>query len=115
MIQIIGTKKCKITQKALRFFRERGVDTHFLDVAVRPLAPGELDNCVRAVGNLQVLLNTNGSRWSERGMDHLECDLREELLGDMDLLLTPVVRQGKTACVGNDEAVWKKMSAAEKG
>ena len=114
MIQVIGTKKCKATQKALRFFRERSIVVQFLDVSVRALAPAELDNCARALGGVSALLDKAGIRWRERGMEHLECDQREELLADMDLLLTPVIRQGKTACIGNDEAAWKAMAAGEK-
>ena len=31
-VQVIGTLKCKDTQKAIRFFKDRGIKIHFLDL-----------------------------------------------------------------------------------
>lgn len=31
-IQIFGTKKCNDTKKAERFFKERGIKYHFIDM-----------------------------------------------------------------------------------
>lgn len=114
MIQVIGTKKCRATQRALRFFQERGVKVQFLDLAQRPLAAGELDNCARGAGGVEALLDTAGAAWRKRGMDHMKFDAREEALADNALLRTPIVRAGKTVLVGEDEAGWKAMAAAEK-
>ena len=36
-IQIFGTKKCRETAKAVRFFKERGIAVHFVDIAEKPL------------------------------------------------------------------------------
>jgi arsenate reductase-like glutaredoxin family protein len=41
-VQIFGTKKSAETRKALRFFAERRVRTHFVDLAERAAALGEL-------------------------------------------------------------------------
>ena len=41
-IQIFGTKKCKDTAKALRFFKERKVEPHFVNLAEKPVSRGEL-------------------------------------------------------------------------
>ena len=41
-IQIIGTKKCKETQKAERYFKERRIPFHFRDLTEKGLAKGEL-------------------------------------------------------------------------
>ena len=38
-VQIFGTAKCKNTQKALRFFKERRVGVHFVDLNQRAAAP----------------------------------------------------------------------------
>ena len=42
MIQVIGTKKCKDTQKVIRFLKERRIDFQFIDLQVKGLSPGEL-------------------------------------------------------------------------
>lgn len=114
MIQVIGRKKCKATQKAIRFFRERSIPVQQLDLAEHPLGGRELDNCAQAAGGLEKLLDIDGAAYTTRGMAHMDCDLREELLADTGLLRTPLVRQGKTIAVGDDEAAWKAMAAIEK-
>ena len=48
MIQVFGTKKCKDTQKALRFFKERSVELQFRDIAEKAPSPGELDDMAKA-------------------------------------------------------------------
>ena len=41
-VQIFGLKKSVDTRKALRFFSERRIKSHFVDFAERSAAPGEL-------------------------------------------------------------------------
>ena len=41
-VQIFGIRKSAETRKALRFFAERRVKTHFVDLQERPASPGEL-------------------------------------------------------------------------
>ena len=114
MIQVIGTKKCQLTQKSLRFFKERGVTVHFMDLSTRPISAGELDNCVRALGSVEKLLDRAGPRWKARGLEHMVFNVRDELLADSALLLTPIVRQGKATCIGLDESGWQRLAEAEK-
>ena len=39
-IQIIGTKKSNNTKKAIRFFKERNIKFHFMDLNERKIAEG---------------------------------------------------------------------------
>jgi arsenate reductase-like glutaredoxin family protein len=114
LIQVIGRKKCKSTQKAVRFFRERNVAIQNLDLAEHPFGGRELDNCAQAAGGLEKMLDKEGAVYRERGLAHMDFDLREEMLADTRLLRTPLVRRGKSIAVGDDEAAWKQMAAAEK-
>jgi arsenate reductase-like glutaredoxin family protein len=114
MIQIIGRRKCKATQKAIRFFRERNIPIQNLDLADHPFGGRELDNCAQAAGGLERLLDKEGASYCSRGLAHMDYDLRQELLADTGLLRTPLVRRGKSIAVGDDEAAWKQMAAAEK-
>jgi arsenate reductase-like glutaredoxin family protein len=41
-VQIFGVKKSSDTRKALRFFAERRVKTHFVDLTERAASPGDL-------------------------------------------------------------------------
>ncbi len=115
-IQIFGTKKCRDTQKALRFFKDRGVDTQFRDIEEKAPSPGELDDAARAVGGVEKLIDLKGKAAASRGLAYLEYDAREELLRTPLLLKTPLVRAGKgQAAVGPDEGAWKAFAAAAKG
>ena len=48
-VQVFGIRKSADTRKALRFFSERRVKTHFVDVMERAPAPGELRRFVAYV------------------------------------------------------------------
>jgi len=116
MIQVFGTKKCRDTQKALRFFKDRGVETQFRDISEKAPSPGELDDMAKAVGGFDALLDLDGTVSKTRGLSHLVHDPREELLRDALLLRTPIVRPGKgTAAIGVDEKSWKAFAEAERG
>ena len=41
-LQIFGTRKCAATRKAERFFKERDIPYHFVDLAEKGISPGEL-------------------------------------------------------------------------
>ena len=58
-VQIFGTLKCKDTQKTLRFFKERRIQVHFVDLSEKPLSPGELTNIKRSIP-LKDLIDKNG-------------------------------------------------------
>ena len=68
-IQIFGTKKCTETRKAERFFRERGIKVHFVDLNEKGLAQGELRNIAARVGGVESLIDREGKRYVERGLE----------------------------------------------
>ncbi|GHV61684.1 ArsC family transcriptional regulator [Spirochaetia bacterium] len=119
MIQIFGTPKCKDTQKALRFFKERRVEVQFRDLTLKPPSPGELDDMAAALtGSLaltgcEAMLDTECAVAKERGLSYMDYDVREELLADPRIYKTPLIREGKgnaaKAVVGFDEKALKEM------
>ena len=106
-IQIIGTKKCKETQKAERFFKERRIPYYFRDLSEKGLAKGELENICRIVP-LDELIDRQGKRFKDRGMQFMVFNIEEELLEDSLLLKTPIVRNERLAIVGYHPDVWKE-------
>ncbi|HCM26298.1 MAG: hypothetical protein A2Z99_04695 [Treponema sp. GWB1_62_6] len=116
MIQIFGGRKCRATQRALRFFKDRGIEVQFRDIEIKPPSPGELDDIARSAGGFPALLDDDSPAARARGLAHLVYDAREELLRDAGLLRTPLVRPGKgQAAVGMDEKAWKLFADASKG
>ena len=106
-IQIIGTKKCKETQKAERFFKERRIPYHFRDLNEKGLAKGELENISRVIP-LDELIDRESKRFKDRGMQFMDFDIEEELLEDSLLLKTPIVRNERLVTVGYQPDVWKE-------
>lgn len=106
-IQIIGTKKCKETQKAERYFKERRIPFHVRDLTEKELAKGELDNISRVIP-LDELIDKESKRFKERGMQFMVFDIEEELLSDPLLFKTPIVRNEKLVTVGYQPDVWKE-------
>ena len=113
-VQIFGTAKCKNTQKALRFFKERRVGVHFVDLNQRAAAPNFRANRSSSRG-AESLLDRDGKRFRDRGLhvSHLPESRILPLLGDDPLLIrTPLVRYGNEVTVGLDEGKWKAWVAS---
>ncbi len=106
MVQIFGTKKCKDTQKALRFFKERRIQIQFVDLTQRGMSKGELRNVARSVP-LEELINPEDPTYEKQQLKYLQHDIEEKLLEFPLLLKTPVVRNGQKATAGHQPNVWK--------
>ena len=106
-IQIIGTKKCKETQKAERFFKERRIPYHFRDLAEKGISKGELENIKQAIA-IEELIDKDGKQFKKRGFEYMRYDIETELLEDSLLMKTPIVRNGKLVRIGYKPEVWKE-------
>lgn len=104
-IQIIGTKKCRDTQKAERFFKERRISYQFRDLKIKGVSVGELDNIKRVI-TIDELFDRDGHQFKKRNMEFMVFDEEEELLSDPLLFKTPVVRNGKLVTVGYKPETW---------
>lgn len=104
-LQIMGTKKCRDTQKSERFFKERKIPYHFRDLNEKGLAKGELDNIVSVIP-LDELIDKVGQQYKKRNMQFMVFDIEEELLQDPLLLRTPVIRNGKQVTIGYQPEIW---------
>lgn len=104
-LQVFGTRKCPVTRKAERFFRDRAIDYQFIDLAEKGPSAGELAAIAAAVGR-DALIDLEGLRAKKRGLAYMEFDPEEEILADPLLLRTPVVRDGKKAAIGDAAEAW---------
>ena len=112
-VQIFGVKKSAETRKALRFFAERRVKTHFVDLNERGASPGELKRFVQKFG-LDRLIDRESKRYEELGLRHARLsDERwlEKLVEEPLLLQMPLVRSGSALTIGPAEADWKSWMA----
>jgi arsenate reductase len=108
-VQIFGVKKSADTRKALRFFAERRVKTHFVDMNERAASLGELKRFVQKFG-LDRLIDKESKRYEELGLRHARLsDERwlERLIDEPLILRMPLVRNGNALTVGPAEQDWK--------
>ncbi len=101
-VQIFGTKKSAETRKALRFFAERRIRTHFVDLNERAAALGELRRFAQKFG-VDALLDRNSKRFQELGLGpaRYSDDRWLEKLADEPLLLrVPLVRWQHKLTIG---------------
>ncbi len=114
-VQIFGIKKSADTRKALRFFSDRRIRTHFVDLDERPAAAGELNRFVQKHG-LEALLDRESKTFVELGLKHARMsDQRwlEKLIDEPRLLRMPLVRQlgqqgANRLTIGLAEEDWKQ-------
>lgn len=108
-VQIFGTRKNAESRKALRFFAERRVKTHFVDLDERPAALGELRRFAQKAG-VAALIDRESRRFAELGLGPARYgDDRwlELLCEEPQLLVQPLVRQQQRLTVGPAEAEWR--------
>lgn len=109
IVQIFGHKKCADTRKAERWFKERRLKIQMIDLREKGISPGELRSVAASVGGLDMLIDREGARYTERGLRHSAPTLariEELLLEDARLLRTPIVRRGPAATLGYQPEVW---------
>ena len=115
-IQVFGFSDCQATRKAQRFFAERRIPIHFVDLAERPAAKGELRRFAERFGPA-ALIDRQGARFKALGL-RVAGDSPQRLLDraltEPRLLRTPLVRNGGKVTVGLTPEDWQAWVDAEK-
>ncbi len=115
-LQIFGFNDCQATRKAQRFFAERRIAVHFVDLDERPASRGELRRFAEKFGPA-ALVDREGSRFRALGL-HVAGDspqrLLERALTEPRLLRTPLVRCGNRVAVGPAPTEWQAWVDEEK-
>ena len=108
-IQIFGTKKSADTRKAERFFKERGIKFQFVDLKEKGLSKGEFNSVKQAVGGLDKLIDENAKDKDILALIKYiaDEDKEEKILENQQILVQPIVRNGKKATVGYQPDIWK--------
>jgi arsenate reductase-like glutaredoxin family protein len=112
-IQVFGLDDSPPTRAALRFFRERRIVVHYVDLRKKPIAAGELRRFADRLG-ATALLDTESRAYREVGLSYVSSDaagITARLLADVRLLRLPLVRYGEEVTAGKDEATWKAWLA----
>lgn len=113
-VQVFGVRKNTGTRAALRFFAERRIKTHFVDLAERAASLGELRRFAQKFG-AQALLDRDSKRFEQLGLKTaLYGDEKwlEKLVDEPLMLRMPLVRNQNQLTIGAAEATWKEWVEA---
>jgi len=111
-VQIFGVKNSQATRAAERFFKERRVPVHMVELKQRPMAPAEINRFIERFG-LAALLDTEGKAYVDAGLKYLkvtDAELLQRIERNPGLLRLPLIRAEKKLSVGRDEDSWKAMA-----
>ncbi|HJP89306.1 MAG TPA: ArsC/Spx/MgsR family protein [Candidatus Limnocylindrales bacterium] len=114
VVQVFGTPDNQATRAALRFFKERRIEPHVIDIRRKPMAPGELRRFIERLG-ARAVADTESKAWKDAGLGYLSMtdeDLANRLLANQQLLKLPLVRVDNQFAAGRDEAAWKSFMTA---
>lgn len=112
-VQIFGVRKSADTRAALRFFAERRIRTHFVDLNEREPSPRELERFARKFG-VPALVDRGSKRFAELGLGAGQLsDARwlEKLAVEPLLLRLPLVRCQNEVTIGAAPEIWKAWCA----
>ena len=115
-VQIFGTAKSKETRAAQRFFAERRVKVHFVDLKERAASRGELQKWAQKHG-VTSLIDKTSRRYAELGLGVARMDdarWLEKLVEEPLLLVMPLVRWQQKVTIGDAAAEWAQWMQLEK-
>lgn len=108
-IQVFGMDDSSATRNALRFFRERRIVVHYVDLRKKPIAAAELRRFTDRLGAAAVI-DTESRPYRDQGLAYLSMDpagVTQRLLADPRLIRLPLVRHGEDVTAGEADETWK--------
>ena len=90
-------------------YSNRGSKFQMIDLKEKGMSRGEFDNVARALGGWEKMVNPNAKDKQTLALLDALIDWQKEdkLFENQQLLLTPIVRNGRKATVGYQPDVWK--------
>ena len=108
-LQIFGRSKCFDSKKAERWFKERRIKFQSIDLLRYGMSNGEFESVLRAVGGVDKLID-----WEKKDPDidllrYMDDRIAKEdkIFDRVELMKTPIVRNGRQATVGYCPEVWQ--------
>lgn len=88
---------------------KRNIKVQFINLKEKSMSKGELTSVMQAVGGMDKLINPKAKDQDTLALIKYiaDDDKFEKLLENQQILLTPIVRNGKQATVGYQPDIWK--------
>lgn len=112
-VQIFGTKNSAATRAAERFFKERRIAIHFVDLKQKPLSPAEIRRFIERF-TLAGIVDRESKAWIDAGLSYMkmaDSELLAKIEREPGLLRLPLIRCANRLSVGPDPETWKAMAA----
>jgi arsenate reductase-like glutaredoxin family protein len=116
-VQLFGHPKSQASRKAQRWFKERRITFHYLDVTRRAPSVGELRRFVQRFG-VEAVLDPDAKAYQDKGLQYVSAsqdDWLGRMTADPAVLRLPLVRCGSELAVGDDEEAWDRVAKAARG
>ncbi len=113
-VQIFGVRNSAATRAAERFFKERRIAIHWVDLKQKPMSPGEIKRFIDRFG-LTALVDSESKSYEDAGLKYIrmsDTELLQKIERDPKLLKLPLVRATKHLSIGHDEESWKLMATS---
>ena len=111
-MKVYGIKTCSSVRKALKFFKERGIEYEFVDFKKTPIGCEKIDEWIKKVG-VDTLFNNRGTKYRQLKLKELNLDnegKREWLCKENLLIKRPVIElDNGEVIVGFDEDKYKEI------
>ena len=112
MIKVYGIKTCGSVKKALKFFKDNGIEYEFIDFKKEPVACGKIDEWLAKV-DIDTLFNNRGTKYRTLKLKELNLDSngkREWLCKENLLIKRPVIElENGEVVVAFDEEKYREI------
>lgn len=110
MITVYGIKNCDSVKKALKFFKEHGIEYTFVDFKSDPVGYDTIDRWLASGAQMKQLFNTRGTTYRTHNLKALNLDdagKREWLCKENMLIKRPVVEKENHVIIGYDQPLYE--------
>ena len=109
MIKVYGIKTCTSVQKALKFFKNNDIETHFIDIRKDVPSSSIIQNWINQ-SDINILFNSKGTKYRTLKLKDLNLDDNGKfkwLCNEPMLLKRPIIDDSMSITVGFDIDVYK--------
>lgn len=110
-MKVYGIKTCGSVKKALKFFKDRGIEYEFIDFKKQSVDEQKIAQWLEEV-ELSKLFNSRGTKYRMLKLKELNLDdagKKSWLAKENMLIKRPVIEYGKNVVVGFDEQLYTKI------
>ncbi|MEO1927142.1 MAG: arsenate reductase family protein [Nautiliaceae bacterium] len=111
-MKVYGIKTCGSVKKALKFFKDNGIEYEFVDLKKEPVKCDKIDEWIKKAG-IDIIFNKRGTKYRMLKLKELNLDdngKREWLCCENLLIKRPVIElDNGDIIVGFDEERYKEI------